>query len=69
MQLDKDARACGISPMEIRFINAFHEGDHTHAGDQLRAVSTIETLQKVAEMADEKLDEKYLQMNSREVTK
>ncbi len=69
VQLNKDAAACGISPMEIRFINAFHEGDHTHAGDVLRAVSTVETLQKVAELADEKLDEKYLEMSSREVAK
>ena len=69
VQLDKVARACGKSPMEIRFINAFHEGDQAHVGNVLRAVSTIETLQGVADMADIPLDEIYRNMSSKEVAK
>lgn len=65
VQLDKDARVCGISPMEIRFINAFHELDQTHAGDTLRAVSTIETLQTVADMAGIPLEERFRNMSSK----
>jgi CO/xanthine dehydrogenase Mo-binding subunit len=65
VQLDKDARAAGISPLEIRFINAFKEGDASHVGNTLVAVSTIETLKKVSEMAGEKLDGKYLAMSSK----
>lgn len=65
--LDKVARACGKTPMEIRFINAFHEGDQSHVGNVLRAVSTIETLQGVAKMADIPLDETYWNMRSKEV--
>jgi CO/xanthine dehydrogenase Mo-binding subunit len=64
VQLDRLARAVGISPMEIRFINAFHTGDKNHVGNELASVSTIETLQKVASMAGETLSEKYLAMSS-----
>lgn len=69
VQLDKVARACGKSPMEIRFINAFHEGDRSHVGNVLRAVSTIETLQRVADMAGIPLDDIYRNMSSKEVSK
>jgi CO/xanthine dehydrogenase Mo-binding subunit len=64
VQLDRLARAAGISPIEIRFINAFHTGDRNHTGNELAAVSTIETLQKVAAMSGQKLPEKYLAMSS-----
>jgi CO/xanthine dehydrogenase Mo-binding subunit len=64
VQLDRLARAVGISPMEIRFINAFHVSDKNHTGNELAAVSTIETLQKVAAMSGQKLPEKYLAMSS-----
>jgi CO/xanthine dehydrogenase Mo-binding subunit len=64
--LDKVARAAGVSPMEIRFINAFHEGDKAHVGNELRAVSTIETLKKVSEMAGLTLPEKCLAMSSKQ---
>jgi CO/xanthine dehydrogenase Mo-binding subunit len=67
VQLDKVARACGKSPWEIRFINAFREGDRGHVGSELVAVSTIETLQGVAEMAGDRLPESCLQMKSKEV--
>ena len=43
--------------MAIRFINAFHEDDANHVGNRLRAVSTIETLQGVADMAGIPLEE------------
>ena len=69
VHLDRVARACGKSPMEIRFINAFHEGNKAHVGNVLRAVSTIETLQGVADMAGIPLDETYRKMSSKEVAK
>lgn len=69
VHLDRLARACGKSPMEIRFINAFHEGDAAHVGNELKAVSTIETLQGVARLAGIELDEKYKAMSSKEVAK
>ncbi|BFK86850.1 xanthine dehydrogenase family protein molybdopterin-binding subunit [Pseudoflavonifractor gallinarum] len=69
VQLDRDARAVGISPMAIRFINAFHEDDISHVGNRLRAVSTIETLQGVADLAGISLEEQYRTMSSKEVEK
>lgn len=69
VHLDKVARACGKSPMEIRMINAFHEGDVGHIGNPLRAVSTIETMQGVSKMADAPMDEVYMNMSSKEVAK
>ncbi len=65
VQIDRVAAACGKSPMEVRFINAFHEYDKGHVGNELRAVSTIETLQEVAKLAGIELDEKYLSMSSK----
>jgi CO/xanthine dehydrogenase Mo-binding subunit len=64
VQLDRLAHTVGISPMEIRFINAFHTGDKNHTGNELASVSTIETLQKVAAMSGQTLPEKYLAWSS-----
>lgn len=55
--------------MAIRFINAFHEDDISHVGNRLRAVSTIETLQGVADLAGISLEEQYRTMSSKEVEK
>jgi CO/xanthine dehydrogenase Mo-binding subunit len=65
VQLNKVAEAVGVSPWEIRFKNAFHEGDAAHVGNELRAVSTIETLQKVAELAGEQLPAAFKSMSSK----
>lgn len=65
VHLDRVARACGVSPMAIRFQNAFREGDAGHVGNVLRAVSTIETLQGVAREAGMELDKRYLTMSSK----
>ncbi|GHS95895.1 dehydrogenase [Synergistales bacterium] len=64
VQLDRLARAVGISPIEIRFINAFHTGDPNHTGNPIAAASTIETLQGVAAMSGQQLSDKYLAMSS-----
>lgn len=69
VHIDRVARACGKTPMEIRFINAFREGDKAHVGNELVAVSTIETLQGVAEIAGIQLDDIYKNLSSKEVEK
>ena len=66
VQLDKLARAVGKSPLEIRMINAFREGDKNHTGNELLAVSTIETLQRAAKLAGENIPDKYAAMSSKE---
>ncbi len=66
VQINKLAEKVGISPYEIRFINAFIENDANHVGNPLVAVSGIETLQKAAAMAGEQLPDQYLKMSSRQ---
>ncbi|MBO6269954.1 MAG: xanthine dehydrogenase family protein molybdopterin-binding subunit [Clostridium sp.] len=65
VQLNRDAEAIGMDPIEIRLRNAFREGDHSHTDNELVAVSMIETLQNVAEMAGEKLPEELLALKSK----
>ncbi len=65
LQLDKDAAAIGMDPVELRIKNAFHEGDANHVGNPLVAVSAIETLQGVSEMAGKELAPEYAQMKSK----
>lgn len=65
VQMDKLAVAIGMDPFEIRFVNAFKEGDMNHVGNPLVAVSQIETLKYVAEMSGKKLPNKYMSMSSK----
>ena len=65
LQLDKDAAAIGMDPVELRLKNAFHEGDANHVGNPLVAVSAIETLQGVSEMAGKELAPEYAQLKSK----
>ncbi|HWQ77329.1 MAG TPA: molybdopterin cofactor-binding domain-containing protein [Anaerovoracaceae bacterium] len=65
VQMDKLARTVGLSPFEVRLKNAFKEGDIAHVGNKLVAVSGIETLQAVAEMAGAELSEEYSSMSSK----
>jgi len=65
VQVDKLARAVGMSPVEVRIKNSFKENDMNHVGNTLSAVSSIETLQMVAEMAGEKISPEYANMSSK----
>ncbi|MCI8399058.1 MAG: molybdopterin-dependent oxidoreductase [Oscillibacter sp.] len=65
LQLDKDAAAIGMDPVELRIRNAFREGDANHVGNPLVAVSAIETLQGVSEMAGKTLPPELAQMKSK----
>jgi CO/xanthine dehydrogenase Mo-binding subunit len=65
VQIDKLARAVGMNPIEFRLKNAFKENDENHVGNTLVAVSAIETLKTVAEMAGEKISPEYQNMSSK----
>lgn len=65
VQIDKLARKIGMHPIEFRLKNAFKENDSNHVGNQLVAVSEIETLKIVAEMAGESISPEYANMSSR----
>ncbi|QGU95366.1 molybdopterin-dependent oxidoreductase [Clostridium bovifaecis] len=65
VQVDKLARIVGMNPIEFRLKNAFKENDSNHVGNPLVAVSAIETLKMVAEMAGEKISPEYANMSSK----
>ncbi|MBG0764177.1 MAG: xanthine dehydrogenase family protein molybdopterin-binding subunit, partial [Tissierellales bacterium] len=56
---EKLAKAVGMHPIEFRLKNSFKENDINHVGNELQAVSAIETLKFVAEMAGEEISEEY----------
>jgi hypothetical protein len=54
-----------MDPVEIRLKNAFKEGDRSHTGNELLAVSAIETLQGVSEMAGKELSPELKALKSK----
>ncbi len=65
VQVSRCAAAIGMDPIELRLRNSFKEGDISHTGNQLLAVSSIETLQGVAEMAGQELSDELKAMKSK----
>ncbi|MCR1899358.1 molybdopterin-dependent oxidoreductase [Irregularibacter muris] len=65
VQMDRLARKIGMNPIEFRLKNAFKENDINHVGNTLTAVSEIETLKMVAEMAGEEISPEYANMSSK----
>ncbi len=51
LQMDKIAEALGMDKLEIRLINALHDGDVNAAGQKLEAVAVEETLVAAAKAA------------------
>jgi CO/xanthine dehydrogenase Mo-binding subunit len=57
VQMDIIAEAIGKDPWEVRFINAFREGDVTAIQKKIDSVAVIETMKAAAEAAGIKLPE------------
>ena len=66
VQMDKIAEAVGIDRWEIRFINAYHDGDMKAHHKVVEDAALIETMQTAAKLAGHKLPEKLLTMSSSE---
>ena len=64
VQMEKIAEAVGKDSWEIRFINAYREGDISPINKKLESVSGIETMKAAAEAAGIKLSEKLMAMTS-----
>jgi len=64
VQMDRVAEAVGVSPWEIRFINAHRNGDITATRHTVDSVSLVETMQAVARRAGVKLPPHLLMMSS-----
>ncbi|MGQ9599427.1 MAG: xanthine dehydrogenase family protein molybdopterin-binding subunit [Anaerolineae bacterium] len=64
VQMDRIAEAVGIDPWEIRFINAFREGEHTATRRVLDSVALIEVMQTLAKTAGVQLPDRLMAMSS-----
>jgi CO/xanthine dehydrogenase Mo-binding subunit len=64
MQMDKIAQVLKMDPWEIRFINAYHNGDMKPHQKVVEDATLIEVMQAAAKLVGHKLPEKYQQMSS-----
>ncbi len=65
MQLHKIAEKTGIDPWELRFINAWRDGDKGVSRYTVLGAGAIEAMKRAAELADIELPEHILAMDSR----
>jgi CO/xanthine dehydrogenase Mo-binding subunit len=66
VQMDKIAAEVGVSPWELRFINAVRNGDTTATRRVLDSVHLIETMQALAKRAGVELPHRLTAMTSAE---
>ncbi|HEX9922792.1 MAG TPA: xanthine dehydrogenase family protein molybdopterin-binding subunit [Anaerolineae bacterium] len=64
VQMDKIAETIGMDPWELRFINAYHNGDVKPHRKVVEDATLIETMQAAARLTGHSLPEKYLAMTS-----
>jgi CO/xanthine dehydrogenase Mo-binding subunit len=64
VQMDKLAETVGLDPWEIRFINAYRNGDTRPHQKKAEDVTLIETMQAAAKLVGHDLPEHLLAMNS-----
>ena len=64
VQMDRVAEVLGMDPWEVRFINAWREGEHTVTKKVLNAVGVIETMQALAGLAGVPLPDRLLSLKS-----
>lgn len=63
-QMSKIAEELGLDEWEVRFKNAYQNGDVTPHHKEVEDATVIETMQAAAELADVDLPEEYKQMSS-----
>ncbi|MFQ5856146.1 MAG: xanthine dehydrogenase family protein molybdopterin-binding subunit [Anaerolineae bacterium] len=66
IQMDRIAETIGMDPWEIRFINAWRDGDRTVSGKVVDSVGLIEAMKAAAESAGVELPDQLKAMSSRE---
>ncbi len=64
VQMDKIAEVVGMDPWEIRFINAYRNGDMKPHQKVVEDATLIETMQAAAKLVGHELPERLLAMNS-----
>jgi len=65
IQMAKIAEALKIDPWELRFINAFRDGDLGASRYVVRGAGALEAMKKTAELAGVELPAHLLAMSSR----
>jgi CO/xanthine dehydrogenase Mo-binding subunit len=65
MQMSKIAEAIGMDQWELRFINAWRDGDKGVSRYVVRGAGALEAMRGAAELAGIELPEKLLAMSSR----
>lgn len=66
VQMDKIARTIGMDPWEIRFINAYRDGQIKAIRKEVQDATLIETMQAAAKLVGHALPERFLAMSSSE---
>ena len=64
IQMDRIAEKIGIDPWEIRFINAWHDGDLGPTQFEVKAAAAIEVMLKASDLAGIELPSHLRAMNS-----
>jgi CO/xanthine dehydrogenase Mo-binding subunit len=64
VQMDKIAETVGLDPWEIRFLNAYRNGDMKPYRKVAQDATLIETMQAAAEMVGHRLPEHLRAMSS-----
>ena len=64
VQMDKIAETVGLDPWEIRFINAYRNGDLKPHRKIVEDATLVETMQAAAGLAGHQLPDRLLAMNS-----
>jgi len=64
VQMDKIAETVGMDPWEIRFINAYRNGEMRPHQKEVEDATLIEVMQAAAELVGHELSEDYKQMSS-----
>jgi CO/xanthine dehydrogenase Mo-binding subunit len=64
LQMDKIAQTVGLDPWEVRFINAYRNGDTKPHRKVVEDATLIEVMQAAAKLTDHPLPDRLLAMNS-----
>jgi CO/xanthine dehydrogenase Mo-binding subunit len=64
VQMDKIAETVGMDPWEIRFINAYRNGDMKPHQKEVADATLVEVLQAAAKLVGHELPDRFLAMNS-----
>jgi CO/xanthine dehydrogenase Mo-binding subunit len=66
VQMDRIARLLGMDPLELRFINAYRDGDMKAHHQRTEGAALIECMQEAARISDWPIAEQFMAMSSKQ---